>query len=232
MSYIRKVISTQENLVLLTRLHWIYLFEAFFWLFLFIALGLGANYLFVDLMGNKSFDYNINLYYVQFNPSYIPISWGFYGVGLAIFTPLFIKYISTEVGLTSRRIIHKRGLIMIEILQVELEDIRGEQVHHGWLGWLLGYGRIHFDCRFIDDVILPAVYNPYRLVKAVHTARMRHEAIPFEVQDLDAKIVNLDTERFETFRAHERLKRMGRRIRADFNSQRPLPVLQHDLQDK
>lgn len=220
MNYVHKVIGADEHLMLVTRLHWIYLVEAFFWLLFFIALGQAVDFSLWYYAGSKIFSYNIDLYFIQFNEVRTPIPWLFGLTGLAIFTPLFLTYISTEIGLTDRRIIHKKGLIMIEVQQVELEDIRGEQVHHGWLGWLLGYGRLHFDCRFIHDVYLPATYDPYRLVKAVHTARMRHDKIPYSVQDLDLDVVRIDTQRLQAFRAREKLKRLARQVRLDFNQSR------------
>lgn len=221
MSYIRKVTGANEKLVLITRLHWIYLFEAFAWLFLLTAVGFILDFILWKYAGSK-FLYsplfeNIHIFGYQFSQYLTPIPIMFALTGLAVFWPLFTTYISTEVGLTDRRIIHKRGLIMIEVQQVELEDIRGEQVHHGWLGWLLGYGKLHFDCRFIDDVYLPAIRDPYRLVKAVHTARMRHENIPYTVDDLDSDIIRIDQQRIEAFKARERMKRMRRKFKKDFD---------------
>lgn len=219
MSYIRKVTGANEKLVLITRLHWIYLFESIAWFILITGLGLFIDYLLWHYVGNKSSDLVIDLKYIQFDAYRTPIPWMFGFAGLAVFWPLFTTYISTEIGLTDRRIIYKKGLIMVKVLQVELEDIRGEQVNHGWLGWLLKYGRIHFDCRFIDDVYLPATENPYRLVKAVHTARMRHEDIPtYNVDELNADIDRVDAIRIEAYQARERIKRLRIKMKRDFKN--------------
>ncbi len=217
MSYIRKVIGSDEKLILLTRLHWIYLVEAFMWLIGFIALGLLLEYMLWYFAGQNIVNFKIDLYIVQFNQNYTPIPWVFSFAGIVIFLPLFLKYISTEIGLTDRRIIHKKGLMMIEIQQIELEDVRGETIDHGWFGWLLGYGMLHFDCRFIDDIYLPATRNPYRLIKALHTARMRHENILYSIDDLDRDIVKIDQARVDALRARDKLKRLGRKLRGDFN---------------
>ncbi len=218
MGYIRKVTGANEKLVLITRLHGIYLFMAFFWFAAIAGLGFFLEYMLWHYAGSKIFTYELDLWFITFNQEHTPIPWMFTLAGFAVFWPLFTTYISTEVGLTDRRIIHKKGLVMIEVQQVELEDIRGEQVHHGWLGWLFGYGRIHFDCRFIDDVYLPAIRDPYRLVKAVHTARMRHDDIPYTRDDLDGDIIRIDEERIKAFKAREKLKRMARKTRRDFNA--------------
>lgn len=215
MSYIRRVVGANERLVLITRLHWIYPVEAVLWFLIMVGVGLLLDHYLWYYAGSKTTLF-IDLYFVKFDERSTPIPWMFAFIGLAIFWPLFLTYISTEIGLTDRRIIHKRGLILIEVQQVELEDIRGEQVHHGWLGWLLGYGRLHFDCRFIEDVYLPATRDPYRLIKAVHTARMKNEHVPYGMEDLENDIQRLDRQRVEAFKARYKLKKLGMMLKGDF----------------
>lgn len=218
MSYIRKVIGQNERLMVITGLHWIYIAEAIFWGGLIAAIGFAFDsYAMPRSYGNPYFDsgfftlQHLDRFYTR--PAFV-----FSIVGFVIFLILFTKYLSTEIGLTDRRIIHKRGVIKIDVQQVELEDIRGEHVQHGWLGWLFGYGRIHFDCRFIDDILLPATRDPYRLVKAVHTARMRSEHIPqYGVADLESDITRIDQQRIEAFKAREKLSRLARITKRDFD---------------
>lgn len=217
MSYVRKVIGQNEHLVMITRLHWIYFLEAVIWFAAIFGFGLLADHYLWLYAGSHIKHYEIDMYFYTFDQDHTPIPWAFGFTGVAAFLPLFSTYLSTEIGLTDRRIIHKRGLFMIEVQQVELEDIRGESVKHGWLGWLLGYGRIHFDCRFIDDMYLPAVRDPYRLVKAVHTARMRSEKIPYTANDLDTDISRINQQRIEAFKTREKMKRMASNMRSTFN---------------
>ncbi len=179
MGYVRKIINTDEKLLSISRPHWIYLIEGLLAFSGLTILGLVADYFFYMYVGSHAVRFDIDLWIVQFNELNTPIPWIFGITGFAIFYPLFLAYISAEVGLTNQRIIYKRNLIFIEIEQVDLEDIRAEHISHGWFGWLLGYGRIRLDCRFVDDVWLPAIRNPYRLIKAMHTARMRNPDIDY-----------------------------------------------------
>lgn len=64
-------------------------------------------------------------------------------------------------------------MIFVEVEEIELEEIKGEHIHHGLLGRFLKYGAIDFDCRFIGDVSLLAIRKPYRFIKALHVARSR-----------------------------------------------------------
>ncbi len=220
MSYVRKVIGADEQLVLITRLHWIYLFEACFFFIIITGTGLLIDYFLWHYAGSKLLNYEIDLYFITFTQEHTPIPFAFALTGFAVFWPLFTTYISTEIGLTQNRIIHKRGLVLIEVQQIELDDVRGENINHGWLGWILGYGRLHFDCRFIHDVYLPATRDPYKLVKAVHTARMRHNKIAYNIDDLDSDIERLDKQRLIEFKIHNKLKLIGRKLRRDFNIKR------------
>ena len=85
----------------------------------------------------------------------------------------------------------------MQIEQVDLDDIRAEHVYHGWLGWLLGYGRVRLDCRLVDDVWLPAMRDPYRLIKASHMARMRHPEIQYNQEDLASNVERIENQRIE-----------------------------------
>ena len=216
MGYIKKITNSGEKLLLQTRLHWIYLAEAVLWFAGILAVGLVLDYLLTEYADEKMYYYSIEIFGVEFDRYRAPVPWIFGAVGFFAFWALFSVFISTEIGLTNHRIIHKKGLFLVDVQQVELEDIRAEDVDHGLLGWFLGYGKMHFDCRFIDDVYLPAIRNPYRLVKAVHTARMRHERIVYSEDDLDVDLDRIDAERAKAYRAYERLRKMGKMMLLDF----------------
>ncbi len=219
MGYVHKVIGADEKLILVTRLHWIYPLEGLIFFALITAFGVFVNNIIWSHAGYMLPSFELDLHFIVIKHSFymlIPLAFGL--TGFLIFWVLFSAYISTEIGLTNHRIIHKKGLFLIDVQQIELEDIRGEEINHGWLGWFLGYGKIRFDCRFIDDVYLPATHNPYRLIKAVHTARMRHEKISYNTDDLDSDIERLDNARVKAFRARERLNKIGRKIKRDFNT--------------
>jgi hypothetical protein len=211
MGYVRKVINIDEKLLSISRPHWIYLFEG---LLCFVGLavaGLVLDYYFYLYVGSHAIRFDIDLWFVKFNEIRTPIPWIFSFTGFAIFYPLFLAYISAEIGLTDQRIIYKRNLIFIEIEQVDLEDIRAEHVSHGWLGWLLGYGRIRLDCRFIDDVRLPAIRKPYKLIKAMHTARMRHPNIDYTNESLHENL-----ERIKHKEAEKSIYKIQRLVKEGF----------------
>lgn len=214
MSYVRKVVSHQERLLCIFQPHWIYVAEGVFWFFVLTAAGLIVDHFFYSYVGEHRF-FHGHIGGLHFRGRFSEISLIFMTIGIGVFWTYLMVYVSSEIGLTDQRIIHKKGLVFIEVDQVDLEDIRAEQVFHGWFGWLLGYGRIRMNCRFIEDVWLPAIYNPYRLVKASHNARLKHPLIEYGVDEFHANMERIDQTRQEQ-KNKQALFRLRRVIKARF----------------
>lgn len=215
MSYIRKVIGNDEKLLATFRPHWIYFLEGLLALGALSAIGFLIDYYLYAFFTHNAVKFNVDLYFLVFNERFTPIPWIFVFTGFAIFIPLFLVFISTEVGLTNQRIIHKRGLIFIQIDQADLEDIRGEHVIHGWFGWLLGYGRVRLDCRFVEDILLPALSNPYKLVKASHSARLKNPAIEYGHDEFWANMEKIERARSEA-REKSKLNMLKQKMKGNF----------------
>ncbi len=192
MSYVAKAISDEERLLTLARPHWIYLMTGFVWWMIFILIGLFLDKYFDEYLSRYSLDFFLNLKIIYFSGQVTPISVMFTLIGITAFWPFFMTYISSEIGLTNERIIYKTGLIFVQIDQVDLDDIRAEHIYHGWLGWFLGYGKIRIDCRFIEDLKLPAISKPYRLVKASHNARYRHPEIEYGHDEFSGRLKQIE----------------------------------------
>ncbi|MCB1530331.1 MAG: PH domain-containing protein [Rhodospirillales bacterium] len=173
MSYVHKIIGLDERLIGVSRLHWIYTLQGLLWFTGLAVVGVLIDQYLWAYFGNRVPFYRWALDGFGFDAQHTGIKWLFAGAGLYIFLVYFIKTLATEVALTSRRVIYKTGLIFVEVEEIELEEIKGEHIHHGLLGRFLKYGAIDFDCRFIGDVSLPAIRKPYRFIKALHVARSR-----------------------------------------------------------
>lgn len=184
MSYVSKIMSQDEKLLCMARPHWIYVFEGFFWLIALTALGLLLEHYLVLYTGYNTSRLKLELGAYKIDYVIRPLPLIFTAVGAALFLTMLAAYISTEVGLTDQRVIHKRGIIFIRVEEADLEEVKAEHIEHGWLGWLLGYGRIRIDCRFVDDILLPAIGDPYHLVKTSHKARMSSPKLDYAHDEL------------------------------------------------
>jgi hypothetical protein len=173
MSYIQKALTENEKLLFQTRVHWIYVIEGIFWGVIPVIFGVILQFIIFFYTNPTSQVYPELLEGLYINWWLTPVMLVFVFIGLLLFSAFFSIYISHEIGLTTQRIIHKKGLFFIQIEEFDLEDIRGEHVVHGWFGWLLGYGRVKLDCRFIKDVTMPAISHPHRMIKVCHKARKK-----------------------------------------------------------
>ncbi len=192
MSYVEKVIDSDEKILTITSLHWIYVVQGALWLLFFLVLGFIANHYLLFYSGsNQAGLVSMSLWSFHSSELKVPVIWIFGTIGLSGLMFMFLMYISIEVGLTNKRVLYKKGIIRIQVQEVDLIDMRSERVDHGWLGWLLGYGRLYLDCRFMDDVRLPALVKPYDLVKAIHVARAHHPDIDYGEKEMRLTINDL-----------------------------------------
>ncbi|MAE52364.1 MAG: hypothetical protein CMH27_11195 [Micavibrio sp.] len=172
MSYVKNILTKRERLVSMTRLHWIYIVQGLFWFCVFCGLGFLLDHLLYTYGGGRANIYHLypDFLLPYFKP-FSPLALIFFAAGIMVFLTLLIKYFDTEIVLTTRRIIYKRGLIRVEIDEADLGEIRAEHINHGLLGYFLGYGRVHLDCRFVEDIELPAIRKPLKLIKAIQSVK-------------------------------------------------------------
>ena len=159
MAFINKVISPDEKLIGIARLHWIYGAKGLAWLGGLILLGGG-----IDILLTSYVD-------VGLAPIGNAVFWVCTLLGVVLFSIYFIAMMTSELGLTTERFIYKRGWLMVDVREIDLEEIKSETVDNGVWGRFLNYGYVQLDARFIADIGLPAISDPYRFIKAMNEAR-------------------------------------------------------------
>lgn len=117
MSYIDKHLMTGENILYRARLHWV----VFIW---------PAIWFLVAIVFFSSVD--------------VIAAVGGIFVLIALLTGIasFIKYSTSEFGVTNKRVIVKVGFIRRDSIEILLNKVEGIQVSQGILGRILGYGSI------------------------------------------------------------------------------------------
>lgn len=163
MSFVQKIIGPDEKLVGVAYIHWIYAMKGVVWLMFFMAMGIIFDFGFTNYasraLGTAGF--------VIGNSGF----WIFTVVGLVLSFFYFVMWIATEVGLTTKRVIFKRGLFFVDVKELDLEEIKATDIDNGLLGVPLKYGYIRFDARFVENITLPAIVKPYRFVQALNDMR-------------------------------------------------------------
>lgn len=182
MRILARILQDGERPVGKTRLHGIYLIKGLTWLAGLSALG-------------WSIDYNLWYHFAPYIPQFeitesvfgpAPgwIGWLFTFWGAFIFLTQFVQFISTSLVVTTQRVLYKTGLIKTKLDATDISDILGIHVDQGWLGQFLGYGKLHFDCRFIADVYIPYIKNPYGVMNALEKIRKAAHQAPILREDI------------------------------------------------
>jgi uncharacterized membrane protein YdbT with pleckstrin-like domain len=119
LSYIDSNLLPDERIVFRTRLHWL----LFFWPVVFLVVLLPAAWFLAN--GHWS------------NYAWVPLV-----VGLLVLLPAFVKRMSSDYAVTSRRIMMKEGVFHTRSTEVLLSKVEAIAVDQTLLGRLFGYGDI------------------------------------------------------------------------------------------
>jgi uncharacterized membrane protein YdbT with pleckstrin-like domain len=136
MSYIDDNLLPDEKVVYRSRLHWVVFLQPLGWfvvtLLLLFYLNIKSSYL----------QYLMQAYTLNFMLMFkllllIPLL-----IGIFTAMSVFIDYISTEFGVTNKRVIMKLGFIRRYTFENFLQKVENIQVNQSVLGRILGYGTI------------------------------------------------------------------------------------------
>jgi membrane protein YdbS with pleckstrin-like domain len=92
-------------------------------------------------------------------------------VGLIFAIPLMIRQATTEIAVTSHRLVKKTGWISLHTEELSLTNIEGVKVDQGFWGRILGFGRVRIEGTGVDAVQLPTIADPVRFRAAIETAK-------------------------------------------------------------
>ena len=176
MSFIAKHIANpDERMIYVARLHWICLLEGLMWFGAFWSAGLFMSDWLSAIQPITSTLGTFSIAGYTIAPQIIWLFYMMLAGGTVIFSTYLVKLLSTEIALTSARIVYKTGLVFTEVEEIDLSEIRAEKIRHGILGRFLNYGWVHLDSRFVGDITLPRIRKPYKFLKAMHRAMGKHQ---------------------------------------------------------
>jgi len=155
MSYIQRSLGDGEQVVTLARFHWLYSLRA--WLALIVPLlVLAAILVYADEMVREG----LAIFAVALVV-----------VGIVVFLTLMIRKWTTEIGITSHRLVRKTGFISLKTEEVALPNIEGVKVSQGLWGRLFGYGTLRIEGTGDDFVDIPNIDDPVGFRRAIETAK-------------------------------------------------------------
>ena len=92
-------------------------------------------------------------------------------IGIWIFVQMMVHKRTTEIAVTSHRLVYKTGFFRLRTDEISLQNIEGVELRQSFLGRLLGFGRLRIEGTGNDAVILPEIANPIAFRSAIETAK-------------------------------------------------------------
>ena len=197
MLYVQQSLGPDEEILMAARFHWMYTLKAVLWivfgLSIAIALAYGAIWWDLNSYIREHFNDLPGQYYaqaeaetLQLKGGYLKILWSLHPayrigilasfvMGLFMFANMMIIKATTEIAVTTDRLIYKRGLIARSVGELSIDRVEGVSVLQGILGRILGYGKVSIRGMGVGEVVLPPIEDPIEFRKAVQEARMISE---------------------------------------------------------
>ncbi len=199
MLYVQQSLGPQEEILFGARFHWMYTLQAVFWIVLGLATGIMVGYasiwwdvnaairgtFMVENMPPELYDRAWDSI-VQSKGGYLKILWSlspiirfgilaFFIIGLFFFAHMMIVKATTEIAITSERLVYKKGLIARHVGELNIDRIEGVSVRQGALGRILGYGIVVIRGMGVGEVTLPPIEAPIEFRRIINEAKAMSE---------------------------------------------------------
>jgi uncharacterized membrane protein YdbT with pleckstrin-like domain len=90
----------------------------------------------------------------------------FWGLGLLFWIVAAIRYFTTELAITNKRVIAKFGLISRSTIEINLQKIESIQVNQGILGRIFNFGSIVVSGAGNPQAPIPGISSPLQFRRA------------------------------------------------------------------
>lgn len=197
MLYVQQSLGPEEEILMGARFHWMYTLQAVFWIMFGLAGGIAIGY------GGVWWEINSHIrdYYPDIPPElyqmawdqtveekggYLKILWGLnpilrfsilglFVLGLFFFAHMMIVKATTEIAITTERLIYKKGLIARHVGELNIDRIEGVSVRQGALARIFGYGIVIIRGMGVGEVTLPPIEAPIEFRRAINEAKSLSE---------------------------------------------------------
>jgi uncharacterized membrane protein YdbT with pleckstrin-like domain len=103
---------------------------------------------------------------------------GLFGLGLLFWIDAAIKYFTTELAITNKRIIAKFGLISRTTIEINLQKIESIQVNQGILGRIFNFGSVIVTGAGNPQAPVPGISSPLNFRRAFLDAQEANAQTP------------------------------------------------------
>ncbi|MCC6598938.1 MAG: PH domain-containing protein [Alphaproteobacteria bacterium] len=174
MLYVEQSLGPDEELVHVGQFHWLYTVQAFMsiiWgVILSVMIIAGAVVIYKQFGWFKP-DVAWLDAVRDLHPGVRIFSFIVFVLGLLGFAQKMVIKATTEIAITSSRLVYKRGLIARRVKEISIDRIEGVNVLQTVMGRIFNYGRLAIRGMGVGEVVLPALEDPIALRKAIDKAR-------------------------------------------------------------
>lgn len=198
MLYVQQSLGPNEEILMGARFHWMYTLNAVFWILFGLFVGVMIGYIGVwwtineEIRSTYMADMPPHLYeqawnnIVEKHGGYLKILWGLnalmrfsilgsFLLGMYFFAHMMIVKATTEIAVTSERLVYKKGLIARHVGELNVDRIEGVSVRQGVLGRIFGYGRVLIRGMGVGEVLLPSIEAPIEFRRAIQEAKQMND---------------------------------------------------------
>lgn len=197
MLYVQQSLGPQEEILFGARFHWVYTMQAISWILLGLAggifLGYGAIWWKVNAIIRETYANLPPQYYQQAwdqtvagMGGYLRILWSLspflrvgilalFVMGLFFFAHMMIVKATTEIAITTERLVYKKGLIARHVGELNIDRIEGVSVNQGAFGRIFGYGVVIIRGMGVGEVTLPPIEAPIEFRRVINEAKAMSE---------------------------------------------------------
>lgn len=197
MLYVQQSLNPDEDILMGARFHWMYTLQAVFWILFGLAVATMIGYAGVwwevdnaikaEYPGLPEEHYDTAWREIVVKKGgYLKIIWNLHIVlrisilvsfvmGVFFFAHMMIVKATTEIAVTTERLVYKKGLIARHVGEINIDRIEGVSVRQGALARIFGYGIVCIRGMGVGEVALPPIEAPIEFRKAVNEAKMIHE---------------------------------------------------------
>lgn len=176
MLYVQQSLSPDEKIIHIGRFHWmytVYAIMAIIWGIIgCIAVIFGSVYVQENFLNTGvGHEEGVLGAIHALHPGLRLAAFMVFIMGLLRFAQLMVVRATTEIAVTTSRLIYKRGLVARYVGEMSIDRIEGVNVLQTILGRILGYGRVMVRGMGVGEVVLPPLENPVKFRRAIDHAR-------------------------------------------------------------
>ena len=181
MLYVQQSLAPDEELIHIGRFHWFYDVQAI----MNIVWGLFFSVSFIAAAIALEMEYpKLPLMVASFNPDdgWLTMAQKLHPgiklfallvfiIGVMKFAQMLVIKATTEIAITTTRLIYKRGLVARSVGEMNIDRIEGISIDQSLTGRIFNFGRVIIRGMGVGELYLPQIADPVKFRRAIEKAR-------------------------------------------------------------